>query len=817
MIQNITREYEKENQNVGIEYKEIAKKLFSIPNIVIYIITILISTVNFGNSSDLLIAPFGIALVAAAISTGMPIAMVYISSIIGTAIKFSAKGTLVYLITSAVFIAIYLIKKPEKNENETEQIRLGGYLVFSILIVSAVKMVISKIYIYDIMVTLILAVTTYIFYKIFVNSINVIKEYGKKRAFSIEEVVGASLLLTIAISAIGNASIFSFSIRNILCIFIVLVLGYQNGILVGGVSGITVGIVLGIIGNGNPTLIATYAISGMLAGLLNRFGKIGVIVGFILGNIIITYSTNGGIQNIIVFQEILIAAVGLIALPKRIKIDIEDIIPKTKMLTEGTLRIEEGTDTIVKLKSISKTVDDLAKNYSDSTSKAYDKNLQKFQAEIDKKLPSLKNNLLYEYLEQDKDELIADILDNIITNDILTENGLISVLAKHNIYVMNSDDNFAKVKEQQEIREVLKVMNNAFTNCKKDAIWQKKIDEKSNNMSTELKYVKNVIDDVTNNISKSSKEKNKFEEIEKTIKANLKKENVKDIQIKQEPTGRYIITAYTDICEEETGKNCPIKHIKREIEKYINEKVKVQNQECGIRQKKGMCKYTYISEDKYLLQTGIARTKKDTSIVSGDMTSQIVLEDGKYMLAISDGMGSGPEARKNSKIAISMLERLLSTGFDKETSINLINSNLLNTTDEEMYATLDIEILDLYAGKIELLKNGASPTYIKRGKKVSMIESNSLPAGIVNNIKIDTYDKDLKDGDIIVMCSDGIIESNKEYSNRKLWIQHLLEEIQTDIPERIANIILKESIDNDFGKPQDDMSVIVVKVCKRKF
>lgn len=816
MIQNITREYEKESKTTEINYKDIVKKLFTIPNIIMYIITILISTVNFGSSSDILVAPFGIALVAAAISAGMPIAMVYISSLIGTAIKFSAKGMLLYLITSAVFIAIYLIKKPERNENETEQVRLGGYLLISIILVSIIKMIFSKIYVYDILVTAITAVTAYIFYKIFVNSINVIREYGKKRAFSIEEVVGASLLLTIAISALGNANIFSFSIRNILCILIVLVLGYQNGILVGGVSGITVGIVLGIIGSGNPTLIATYAISGMLAGLLNRFGKIGVIVGFILGNILITYSTNGGIENIIVFQEILIAAVGLLAFPKRIKIDIEDIMPKTKMLTEGTLRIEEGTDTLVKLKSISKTVDDLAKNYSSSTTNTYDKNLQKFQDEIDKNLQNLKGNILYEYIEQNQGNIIADILDNILENNILTENGLISILAKHNIYVMNSDDNFSKIKEKQEIREILKAINNAFTTCKKDAIWQKKIDEKSNNMSTELKYVKNAIDDLTSNISNNSKEKNKFENIENEIKENLEKVGVKGIQIKQEITGRYTITAYTNICEEETGKNCPVKQIKREIEKQLNEKVKVQNQECGIRQNKAICKYTYISEDKFLQQTGIARTKKDTSIVSGDITSQIALDDGKYMLAISDGMGSGPEARKNSKIAISMLERLLSTGFDKETSINLINSNLLNTTDEEMYATLDIEILDLYAGKAEFLKNGASPTYIKRGKKVSMIESNSLPAGIVSNIKIDTYDKDLKDGDIIVMCSDGIIESNKEYANRKLWIQHLLEEIQTDIPERIANIVLKESIDNDFGKPQDDMSVIVTKVTKKR-
>lgn len=189
--------------------------------------------------------------------------------------------------------------------------------------------------------------------------------------------------------------------------------------------------------------------------------------------------------------------------------------------------------------------------------------------------------------------------------------------------------------------------------------------------------------------------------------------------------------------------------------------------------------------------------------------------DGKYIFAISDGMGSGEEAKKNSKIAISMLERLLSSGFEKETSINLINSAILNSNSNDNYATLDISILDLYAGRIEFLKSGACPTYIKKNRNVSIIKSTSLPTGIMSNISIDTYDKDLEDGDIIVMCSDGILDSNIEYANRDLWLKYLLEDIQTDSSEKIADIILREAIDNNVGKAKDDMSVIVIKVLKK--
>ena len=821
MLQNVSGGFEasKKNKEKGLQedfnYNEIISRLFSIHNIIIYLLTFMISMVGLGTQNSMIIAPFGIALVAAAISNGVPIAVVYLASLIGTSIKFGGGTALMYLLTSIVLISLVTIKKPERYEEQTEQYRLGGYIFISVLITSFLKMLFTKFYLYDIVVSATLCVSSYIFYKIFVNSLNVISKYGIKRVFSVEEIVGASLLITIAISSIGNMSIYSFSIRNVLCIFLVLVLGWRNGILVGGISGITVGIVLGIIAEGNPTLIAAYSISGMLAGLLNRFGKIGVILGFVLGNIIIAYSANGGIKNIIMFQEIMIAAIGLLALPKKTNINIENFIPSTKLLPEAVGKIEEGSDTLTKLNSISETISEMSDNYRQDIS--YEKNEELFEHEVQKAVSKIENNLLYEYIMDNKNDLIQDLFENIIENSVLTENGMIAVLAKHNIYLMNSDDKDIKESELKEIRQMIKAINSAYNICKSNAIWQKKLQQNNKNMSSQLKNVKAAIDDISSNITTNEQNEQKYIKKATIIRDDLINEGipVKKVLIKQESTGRYKVDVYTGLCDGEEGKNCPIKRIKKQISNVLKEKVTLQDQQCGIRLNKDVCKYSYITEDKYVVQTGIAKAKKDGSIVSGDMISQIKLADGKYLLAISDGMGSGPEARRNSKIAISMLERLLSSGFEKDTSINLINSAILTANKEEMYATLDIEILDLYAGKIQLLKNGACPTYIKKNRNVTMIISESLPAGIMESVKIDTFDKDLENGSIIVMCSDGIIESNNEYSNRELWIKHLLEEIQTDSPERIADIILREAVDNDFGKPKDDMTVIVAKVLKK--
>ena len=200
--------------------------------------------------------------------------------------------------------------------------------------------------------------------------------------------------------------------------------------------------------------------------------------------------------------------------------------------------------------------------------------------------------------------------------------------------------------------------------------------------------------------------------------------------------------------------------------------------------------------------------------VSGDSLLHSRLKDGKYLIAISDGMGSGPEARKSSQIVIKMLQRLLDSGFNKETSIELINTNLLNV-GEDVYETLDIAIVDLYKGSIEFIKAGCAPTYIKNKKKIQLIKSENLPTGIVKNISKDIIERKIEDGDLILMCSDGVIDSNVEYKNKALWVKYLLEDMQNTNPQKTADLVLNEAIDNNFGKVKDDMSVLTFKLIKR--
>lgn len=825
MFRNMEKDVEY-NQYDDLEFEKgnlklLFGKVLGKENILLYIISFLISMVNFKLDSDISLSVFGIALIAACMSNQIPIGIIYIINGIGTFISSGTDGVVTYLFASLVLLASVYIVRPKIKEDRNEKRRIGLHLFFSSLIVSIIPMFFGTFLLYDLLISIMISISICIFYKIFSNSITVIKDYKRKKVFSIEEVIGASLLISIAILTFEPIQIYGFSVKNILSIVVVLVLGWKHGILLGGTAGITTGIVLGIISNGEPIMVASYAIAGMLAGLFNKFGKIGVIIGFIVGNVLLTYVANGNVVPIILFKEILIASIALLAIPDEVGINIEDLFGKNKLLPVSTGKnLEENKETVFKLNSISETISEMAKNYKEAAATVVDDEEIKEKEEYNKKifinelknsLDGLEDNLLYDDIYEN--EIQTDIYNYLLENEIMDKNGLLNIMALHNNYIVNSDNAGTLEKD---INKIIKAINYSYRISNLNFIWKKKIEENKKNVSTQLEGVSEVISNLADEII--NKKEEKFEEEKEKLNLLLKQKNIqtKNINITKEKTGRFIVTLYTETCENVDNEECDIKKLAQIISKVLGDNFILQEQECGLRLNKDNCMFKYISRDKFRLQVGVSTAKKKGSPISGDTSTQTKLSDGKYLLAISDGMGSGPEARKSSKIAIKMLERLLKSGFEEDTSIKLINSTLSANTEEDMYATLDVQILDLYAGTAEFIKNGACPTYIKRGNEVQILKSESLPAGILNDVDLEVYNTNLEDDDILVMCSDGVIDSNTEYLNKELWIKYLLEDIETDDVQQIADIIINESIDNDYGKEKDDMTVIVAKVKNRK-
>ena len=199
--------------------------------------------------------------------------------------------------------------------------------------------------------------------------------------------------------------------------------------------------------------------------------------------------------------------------------------------------------------------------------------------------------------------------------------------------------------------------------------------------------------------------------------------------------------------------------------------------------------------------------------VSGDNFSLRYCREGQFIGALSDGMGSGLTAYRESELVIDLLEQFLEAGFSKETAVRMINSALILRSDAQVFSTIDIASLDLYTGVCDFLKVGASTTFIRRENWVETISSTSLPAGVFHKLEPDCTGKKLYDGDRVIMVTDGVMDALPAAHQESL-MKDIIMEHDTGNPAELASYILGRVRQYREKEPSDDMTVLVMGLVK---
>ena len=166
--------------------------------------------------------------------------------------------------------------------------------------------------------------------------------------------------------------------------------------------------------------------------------------------------------------------------------------------------------------------------------------------------------------------------------------------------------------------------------------------------------------------------------------------------------------------------------------------------------------FRFIEDGRYRILFGSSRVPRDGEEVSGDSYTFKSGLPGQAILSLSDGMGSGQAASEDSEKVMELTEQLLGTGFSARSALKLVNTVLLLTGQNDRPATLDLCLVDLYSGVAEAMKLGAVASFIMGRDGVEVLESEHVPAGVMNPVEPVMLSKKLRDGDRIVMVSDGV-------------------------------------------------------------
>lgn len=218
---------------------------------------------------------------------------------------------------------------------------------------------------------------------------------------------------------------------------------------------------------------------------------------------------------------------------------------------------------------------------------------------------------------------------------------------------------------------------------------------------------------------------------------------------------------------------------------------------------------TFVEGPRFHTISGVSKIGKGRRKMSGDNFSMIDLPGGKQGAILSDGMGAGEKACKESRMVVELLEELLNAGFPKETALQMLNTALVFGREEVRFSTIDMGVFDLYSGECEFTKAGASMTFVKRADKVECIKSTSLPIGVVCDFQPDIAKTKLMDGDIVIMVTDGVMDA-LPVGEQELIMRMIIEGTQKNNPREIAQHILEQVLECSGELPVDDMTVLAV-------
>ena len=206
---------------------------------------------------------------------------------------------------------------------------------------------------------------------------------------------------------------------------------------------------------------------------------------------------------------------------------------------------------------------------------------------------------------------------------------------------------------------------------------------------------------------------------------------------------------------------------------------------------------------------GVASAKKADTDQSGDTHSVVKIDERRFLVALSDGMGSGEYARRISESTICLLESFYRAKMPPETVLSTINK-LLAFSKEETFACVDIAVVDLFDGLADIVKIGSPVGFILSGNTIKVLESGSLPLGILDCLHPNTASYHLEENDTLLFISDGISQAFGSTTD----LYEALKGVPTGNPQQLVDCLLQTAMDAYGGVAKDDMTALAVRLFK---
>ena len=713
-------------------------------------------------------SPFGIAMVAAAPKTFTPATV--LGAAAGYFIPVNGFGGFKYIAALAAVASIKYMLCSVRNLAQNKIISA----LSCFLSLGATSVMVSSFDAYSVLIAIaegvLAAAACYFFNEAFL--------FFKSESSSPDSLKLCSIIISVNILLLGLFSIefFDVSLGRLLSSVFLLAAARYGKAPTAAVCGVSVAlsVTLNNLAFSGSALI--FCVAGLITGIFSASGKIACSVSYVLTFVLSSILFGGGELNLVLAVEAVFATAVFLVLPRSFSKKLASVLsPLTVKTSEPgkcnalTMRLGFAAEA---LSDVSATVDTVAKELSKINCPDFDSIVDSLHCEVCKGC-NLNERCWSQGNEQTRG-FIAKMAGNIHSDpDNISPDEFKALCIRrdefeqtfkdkytHFLTCLDNEDRLAQVRsvvadQFDSVSNMLRELSNEFTNDEHyDTLLADKI-------ACSLREIGVIVHDCGCRVDK-------YKRMTVEIRVHDKNETIFNRM--------QILRRIENICERDFENPCILK-AKSDVLITLSEKA---------------C---------YTVDTAVKQINSGDNSVCGDAYSCFYDGRGRYIMLLSDGMGSGGRAAVDGAMTTNILTRLIKAGFGWDCSLKILNSSMLFKSTDESLATVDAVCIDLFTGKTELFKAGAAPTIVLRSGRSGIAKSTSLPAGILQGIGFDKATITLRHKDITLMLSDGAISDGTD------WICAVLESFEGTANE-LCNKIASDALRRRCSGKNDDITVI---------
>ncbi|MDR5658778.1 stage II sporulation protein E [Serpentinicella sp. ANB-PHB4] len=740
--------------------------------------------------------PFGLGFFAALLLKDKKYGYVGVTALIGTISARGLSGGVPYAVsTGIIYLFLYFAVDIRKTRTLKAATITGLLHCIVLLLFSLTK----TFYMYDLFMTVFESVVVFVIVYISINALPIALQKNNRKVLSTEEIICAAIIMALCLAGFTDTYILNLSIKNVLGIMLTLVFAFNGGAAQGATVGVTIGLITSMsLIRVPPVSIGLYAFAGMLAGTLKELGKLGAALGFILGNIILNFYINGYTEVFIQTREVVLAAIMFLMIPDAWMSYFSKFCNPVSSLMQTDQTHSQRMKGIMheKISNFASTFEELASTFEEI----------------------VEGEDVFE--QEDLGKLIEDVASHTCTDCGMKRNCwsrnftstfqnmnelLLTIETKGQVSMKDLPKEIKKrcIKPQ----DILEKMTHLYELSHLNLVWKKRMGEGRKLVGEQIKSVSQILKSLASDVNEdirfdSDVENNLYIALDQ---AGL---SVKKLMVSTNQKGNVEVMVEKNPCY--NRESCNEKFLPTISKALGIDLIKKTAKSCYSHNEDEGCSFTLVEANHFGATTKVAKINKLGNDCSGDSYTFMNINENQYMMAISDGMGAGEKAFVQSNATITMLEKMMEAGFDREMAIKTINSMLILKSSKEMFSTVDMALIDMHQGNVDFIKIGTAPTYIRRKNgDVERISASSLPVGMLQDIEVQENSQKITSGDFIIMVSDGILEANND---NEVWIYNIITNAQTRNPQQLADDILKEALSFTGNDPEDDMTVMVTKI-----